>query len=538
LRLHRGGGLGDFVFLEPALRVLKAIDPSREIILCGPDPCRHLYRDIGADKWEMEGTTGPTVDLNWTLETHPAMYCLDRVSLWELILGLPIGTEVCQLPQVGPRGRKRLFFAPFTSQGGLAGRSLPVAEIERLLPHLCRHYEVVMASSDGNWPAIDWGKAERHETPSLDEYLNLLLSCDLFLGNDSGGLYVAGASGIPAVGLFDHVEPWLRVPRVPNILALRLRQPECECGHHSACTRTTDPAAIPCKTGLDARLILKLLANAKRGPSRVWGMPHGAPDLYVWAGWPDIKGIDLRGQQVAMRRALAATSLHPVPHLTEGSIILAYPPKVVTRERLWALLTPRLDPQAKVTVEEIIAEVRGHSVVDPNRLRVLGECARAVRGLNGCIVELGVYQGGTARMMMRALPGRVTHLFDTFAGIPGDTLGALDEHEAGEFAADEAAVRTYLADQPFVFYHVGMFPETWVDTGPVAIAHCDCDTYAGTLAFLERVWPRLLPGGYLICDDYQWAPCAGVTVAMDEWFTGRPEQIEVAATQQCLVRKL
>jgi len=133
----------------------------------------------------------------------------------------------------------------------------------------------------------------------------------------------------------------------------------------------------------------------------------------------------------------------------------------------------------------------------------------------GCFVELGVFMGGTAWHLARLAirQDREIHLFDTFAGIP--EAGAEDiEHHPGEFAADESQVRRAI---PAAVFHVGQFPETMPrDLTDIAFVHVDCDQYASAIAAIEEFFPRMVPGGIMLFDDY--GCTSGVTRAVNERF--------------------
>ena len=99
------------------------------------------------------------------------------------------------------------------------------------------------------------------------------------------------------------------------------------------------------------------------------------------------------------------------------------------------------------------------------------------------------------------------------------------------------AVRAYLADQPNVHFHQGMFSGT---ANPCAdsrfsLVHLDVDLYEGTRECLEFFYPRLLPGGVIISHDYSYL--AGVRAAFDEFLATRPERpIELPSSQVMIVK--
>lgn len=65
----------------------------------------------------------------------------------------------------------------------------------------------------------------------------------------------------------------------------------------------------------------------------------------------------------------------------------------------------------------------------------------------------------------------------------------------------------------------GYFEDTLYITGPVALAHIDCDWYASVMSCLLQIEPHLSPGGKLLFDDYyDWSGCR---TAVDEYFADK-----------------
>lgn len=172
---------------------------------------------------------------------------------------------------------------------------------------------------------------------------------------------------------------------------------------------------------------------------------------------------------------------------------------------------------------------------------VLWNAARATTSLPGALVEVGVYQGGTLRLLADAVAGSGEPPigFDTFAGMPA-TDPDRDIHLAGDFADTSVpAVRAAMAGRE-VSLRQGIFP-TGVDTAgldEVRFAHIDVDIYASVLGSTEYLYPRLVPGGVIVYDDYGWTSCPGARQGVDEFFANVPEQPVYLPTGQALVWKL
>lgn len=164
-------------------------------------------------------------------------------------------------------------------------------------------------------------------------------------------------------------------------------------------------------------------------------------------------------------------------------------------------------------------------------------CARATSKIPGDIAEVGVYRGGSARLMCEVRGSRTLNLFDTFEGLP--STDSLDSRFAGgQYAASFEAVRTYLAPFPDVHIYKGLFPAT---SGPIlgkrfSFVHLDVDLYQPTRDSLEFFYPRVNSGGMFLIHDYLWAD--GVRKAVQGFFASRSETIMELAGAYCGVVKL
>jgi O-methyltransferase len=157
------------------------------------------------------------------------------------------------------------------------------------------------------------------------------------------------------------------------------------------------------------------------------------------------------------------------------------------------------------------------SLIHPDKLIELRETARAAPP--GDLVEVGVYQGGSAAYLAEVAKeqGRRLFLFDTFCGIP-HANPAIDEHEVGDFR--DTSVELVRSAIPEAIIAVGVFPETLTpEVGPIALAHIDCDQHASVRACCERLGPLMAPGGVMVFDDYDCLP--GARCAVDEAFGDR-----------------
>jgi len=195
----------------------------------------------------------------------------------------------------------------------------------------------------------------------------------------------------------------------------------------------------------------------------------------------------------------------------------------------------------------IIDSVAGFTMTSRERLWALIQAVRYVegQGLRGDFVECGVWRGGSVMTMAQVLlHSRNAHrrlwLYDTYTGMtdPTDVDVAADTGAS----AREMLASTPVADGDNVWcvasledvkqnihstgypaelleYVQGPVEETLRSRVPdsIALLRLDTDWYESTKASLEFLYPRLVPGGVCILDDYgHWQ---GARVAVDEFFS-------------------
>ena len=68
--------------------------------------------------------------------------------------------------------------------------------------------------------------------------------------------------------------------------------------------------------------------------------------------------------------------------------------------------------------------------------------------------------------------------------------------------------------------------------------HIDVQLYEPTRHSIEFFYPRMNPGGIIVCDDYGFSICPGARRALDEFMTGRAEPIvDLACGSAFIIRK-
>ena len=161
--------------------------------------------------------------------------------------------------------------------------------------------------------------------------------------------------------------------------------------------------------------------------------------------------------------------------------------------------------------------------------------ARAQSRLPGEMVEVGVYRGGSSKLICEAKGDTPLHLFDTFEGLPETHPYDRGFFQRGLFPGSLEAVQNYLSAYPNVIFHPGLFPQTaeGLEDRRVSFVHLDVDIYESMKAGLEFFYPRLVEGGIILVHDYQYP---GVRRAFDEVFAENGHTIIPLNSSQCIVR--
>jgi transketolase len=154
--------------------------------------------------------------------------------------------------------------------------------------------------------------------------------------------------------------------------------------------------------------------------------------------------------------------------------------------------------------------------------------------IEGDIVEVGVYSGGSAEIINKYKPSnKKLYLFDTFNGWP-------DGFPSGEPFYDYNYVKK-LFENDNVDVIKGIFP----DTAPIefknkkfSFVHLDLDTYQSTLSSLIYFYDKMTKGGIIMLHDYINTQTPDVKVAVDEFLSDKTEDIILLSDTQAMIVKL
>jgi hypothetical protein len=194
----------------------------------------------------------------------------------------------------------------------------------------------------------------------------------------------------------------------------------------------------------------------------------------------------------------------------------------------------------------IIAEVKPLTMTSNQRIWSLLQAVKylSAQNISGDFVECGVWRGGSIVAMIRQLQAlgkanRKVWLYDTFEGMTEPTefdVDSVDGISAKKLlestqvkdgnnvwcvASLEDVERNVLATgypSDLLKFVVGDVAQTIPDShsDQIALLRLDTDWYESTKIELEILFPKLVPGGVCILDDYgHWK---GARKAVDEYF--------------------
>jgi O-methyltransferase len=204
-------------------------------------------------------------------------------------------------------------------------------------------------------------------------------------------------------------------------------------------------------------------------------------------------------------------------------------------------------PDFDAADRELVARVRPYTMTTPERIVALARAVEYVvdRGIEGAIVECGVWKGGSMMVVALTLArlgaaSRDLYLYDTYEGMSeptADDVSAADGRSAADLLAADASRETSVVwayaqldevtrnlastgyDPARLHFVEGKVEETIPGVAPesIALLRLDTDWYESTRHELIHLYPRLAAAGVLIIDDYGY--WKGSRKATDEYFS-------------------
>lgn len=177
----------------------------------------------------------------------------------------------------------------------------------------------------------------------------------------------------------------------------------------------------------------------------------------------------------------------------------------------------------------------------PYEAYMIYSITRSQRELDGDMAEVGVYQGGSAKIICDVKRNRKLFLFDTFKGLPElsdiDTLFGKKHWKKNQFNDTSLeAVKDYLSSYENVQIIKGEFPKTADSIGDskFSFVHLDVDLYRSTIECLKFFYPRLVKGGIILVHDYF---ADGIQKAFKEFQQSNKIQLIELTGSQCMIIK-
>lgn len=193
---------------------------------------------------------------------------------------------------------------------------------------------------------------------------------------------------------------------------------------------------------------------------------------------------------------------------------------------------PQMDWWDDEQFTRYLAQFNELSLPNADRRWMLGQLMRLTSAIPGDTAECGVFQGAGSYLMCKAnessaFPERTHHAFDSFEGLSQPSIEDGSFWTRGDLSATVEATAANLAEFRHLEIHKGWIPEVLAvaDERSFSFVHIDVDLYSPTIESLRFFYPRMSPGGIILCDDYGFSSCPGATRAVDEFLAGKEESM-------------
>lgn len=198
----------------------------------------------------------------------------------------------------------------------------------------------------------------------------------------------------------------------------------------------------------------------------------------------------------------------------------------------------------QLEVMDLIRQIRNETGIQQTNVQAyqIFRVVQKTAKVSGDIAEVGVYNGGSAKLICEAKGNRPLHLFDTFEGrLPETNVCEIDDDPyiyAEVPCASFEDVKDYLKSYSNIHFYKGLFPVTAepIKDKKFSFVHLDVDLYKSTSDCLSYFYPRMNQGGIIVCHDY--TLFQAVKKAVDEFFQDKPETVIELPENQCLIVKL
>ena len=187
----------------------------------------------------------------------------------------------------------------------------------------------------------------------------------------------------------------------------------------------------------------------------------------------------------------------------------------------------------------LFKEIKGHTVVHKDRCFMLYQLAACAGLKEGEIAEVGIYKGGTGKLIAKTRPDKKVHLFDTFTETPTEDPNIDFQKEGGVSDTSLESVQKFLSDCDNVTIYPGFFPRTAepLKDKSFCFVHIDVSLYKSIKDSLEFFYDKIVPGGIMVIEGYEWRACPGAKKAINEFLADKPEMPIITTRWQCMLVK-
>lgn len=309
--------------------------------------------------------------------------------------------------------------------------------------------------------------------------------------------------------------PNMQYVEFPNFLNLAFAIKNCKAfiGNQSMCFGIAE--------AVKARRILEVCSFA---PNVIPEGPGPAYDFFAQSAF-EYYVEELTKEEKPVENTSGLT----FPELSK-KVIEAYPGPQVLAMHDWSKSRFAQDANGNWYGRDEDKDIIDNTLVDVPRLAKIEEYVKQTEGLEGDIVEIGVYKGGTALLIRKTSKKHLT-LIDTFEGMPEVDV-TKDLHHTGDFA-DTSLQRVKSLFNAYVD-NTSIFKRKFSNDSddmnifgahrPIySFVHIDVDIYQSVKDCLEFFYPLVVKGGIICLDDVNEPNCPGAKLAFDEFMKDKPE---------------
>ncbi len=180
---------------------------------------------------------------------------------------------------------------------------------------------------------------------------------------------------------------------------------------------------------------------------------------------------------------------------------------------------------------QMVGKSGGLKSINAGRRLMIQQLLRLTDKVPGDTAECGVYLGASSYLIcsfiaQSALP-KSHHMFNSFEGLSAPAADDSSHWRERDLQVDFGETARRLSRFENVHYYKGWIPDRFAEVvgRRFSFLHIDVDLYEPTRDSVAFFYPRMTPGGIIVCDDYGFASCPGATKAMDEYLQDKPEKM-------------